>query len=123
MEKYHKIQTVFLRDPKTDYKTLLDDSFAKKEFEFLKNNIWIFTEKIDGTNIRVIWDGKGFPEIRGKSDRAQIPPHLLKHLRLLFCNEMGPVSLTEAFPFLEMPICLYGEGFGWKIQNGGKYQC
>lgn len=27
------------------------------EFDYLKDNTWIFTEKVDGTNIRIMWDG------------------------------------------------------------------
>lgn len=31
--KYHKIQTMFLRDPDNNYKTLLKDQWALSEFE------------------------------------------------------------------------------------------
>ena len=48
MIKYPKIQTVYLRDPETKYRTLLEGQFALPEFEYLANNEWIFTEKIDG---------------------------------------------------------------------------
>ena len=44
MKEYHKIQTVYLRDPATKYKTLLEGQFAKPEFDYLKDNIWIFTD-------------------------------------------------------------------------------
>ena len=59
MKEYHKIQTVFKRDPSTNHKTLLMDDYSLPEFEYLKNNHWIFTEKIDGTNIRVGMDNQG----------------------------------------------------------------
>ncbi|MBU1082564.1 MAG: hypothetical protein KKB59_18905, partial [Spirochaetes bacterium] len=49
MQKYHKIQTVFKRDPETKFKTLLIGDFALPEFEYLKNNLWVYTEKVDGT--------------------------------------------------------------------------
>ena len=113
MKEYHKIQTVFLRDPKTKYKTLLMGQFALPEFEFLAGNTWVFTEKIDGTNIRVIWD-EGTLRFEGKSDRAQIPPFLFKAL-----TEIFEVSRLEEL-FKETPVCLYGEGFGAKIQKGGR---
>jgi len=57
MQQYHKIQTVYLRDPETRYKALLDGQLAKPEFDYLQHNQWEFTEKVDGTNIRVEWDG------------------------------------------------------------------
>ena len=55
MKEYHKIYTIFKRNPKTKYKTLLEGKYSLPEFEYLKDCIWVFTEKIDGTNIRVIW--------------------------------------------------------------------
>lgn len=55
MLEYHKIQTLFERDPKT--KKLIKGKFCNLTVEYLKNNVWTFTEKVDGTNIRVYWDG------------------------------------------------------------------
>lgn len=111
MQEYHKIQTVFLRDPATNYKTLLEGQFAKPEFEYLKDNRWFFTEKVDGTNMRVQWDGAAVT-FAGKTDNADIPPFLLKKLQAMFPAE---VFLTRDLPSL----CLYGEGYGAKIQKGG----
>jgi len=111
MKEYHKIQTVFLRDPATKHKTLLEGQFAKPEFEYLKDNTWIFTEKVDGTNIRVQWNGVQVT-FAGKTDRADIPPVLLKKLDELF--------QPETFKLSELPpLCLYGEGYGARIQKGG----
>ena len=56
MNVYHKIQTVFKRDPETKYKTLLMGEYSLIEFEYLRYNDWVWTEKINGTNIRVIYD-------------------------------------------------------------------
>jgi ATP-dependent RNA circularization protein (DNA/RNA ligase family) len=110
MLEYHKIQTVFLRDPATKYKTVLEGQFAKPEFEYLKQNTWMFTEKVDGTNIRVQWDDHVV--LGGKTDHAHIPKFLLAKLQELF-----PV---EAFLKWSAPaLTLYGEGYGAKIQKGG----
>ena len=54
--KYHQIKTVYERDPENKYRTLIMGKYALPEFEYLKNNVWTFTEKVDGTNIRIIWD-------------------------------------------------------------------
>ncbi len=111
MKAYHKIQTVFLRDPATKYTTLLEGQFAEPEFEYLKHNTWLFTEKVDGTNIRVQWDGEQVT-FAGKTDSADIPPFLLKKLAELF--------QAEAFSLNGLPpLCLYGEGYGARIQKGG----
>ena len=54
MKEYHKIQTVFKRDPATKIKTLLDVDWSQDAFGYLADNEWVFTEKVDGTNIRVM---------------------------------------------------------------------
>jgi ATP-dependent RNA circularization protein (DNA/RNA ligase family) len=108
---------VFKRNPETKYKTLIYGDYSVPEFEFLKDNEWVFTEKVDGTNIRVMWQNDGIPlEFRGKTDRAQLPPPLLSRLPELFT----PSELRELFE--DNPACLYGEGYGSKIQKGGKYR-
>ena len=114
MNQYHKIQTVFLRNPDDNYKSLLEGQFAKPEFEYLKDNIWVWTEKIDGTNIRIIWNGNKV-SIKGKTDRANIPQHLLYKLEKIFSS----ANLYNTFEDTE--ICLYGEGYGFKIQKGSNY--
>ena len=111
MKEYHKIQTVYLRDPATKHRTLLEGQFSLPEFEYLKNSPWEFTEKIDGTNIRVHWDGEQVI-IGGRTDRAQIPFDLLMAVgTLLPESKFGPV--------FDCPVTLYGEGYGAKIQKGG----
>ncbi|MCP3682008.1 MAG: hypothetical protein GY861_04890 [bacterium] len=114
MKEYHKIQTVFKRDPETKYKTLLEGDFSLDAFDYLKNNAWVFTEKIDGTNIRVMFqDGK--VTFGGKTDRAQIPAPLVTKLMETFTEE----KMRAVFP--DGDACLYGEGYGAKIQKGGCY--
>jgi hypothetical protein len=115
MKEYHKIQTVYFRDPENNHKTLLEGTWAKPEFEILKDIDWICTEKIDGTNIRIIWDGKNV-RFGGKTDNAQIPTILIGVLQDTFTNE----RMANAFPDSDN-VCLYGEGFGKKIQKGGNY--
>lgn len=113
METYHKIQTVFKRDPKTKYKTLLLGEYSTPEFKYLSNVGWYYTEKVDGTNIRVvIADGK--ITIGGKTDNAQIPGFLVARLQEIF----NPLT-EELLDTFADGACLYGEGFGPKIQKGG----
>lgn len=112
MEQYHKIQSLYLRDPETKFRTLLEGQYARPEFRFLKDCQWQFTEKIDGTNIRIIVEPGGTNvEFKGRTDKAQIPPFLLDKLIELF--------RVEDFSGFEKGITLYGEGYGAKIQKGG----
>ena len=112
MKEYHKIQTVFKRDPATKHKTLLEGNYSIPAFEYLANNEWVFTEKIDGTNIRVNYEN-GTVTFGGRTDNAQIPAFLVQKLMGLFTAE----KLSAIFP--EGAACLYGEGYGAKIQKGG----
>lgn len=114
MKEYHKIQTIFKRNPLTNYKTLLEGDYSIPEFDYLKDNTWVFTEKVDGTNIRVMWDGKAIT-FGGKSDNAQIPVFLINKLRERFY----PKQFAEKFGVETTEVCLYGEGYGAKIQKGG----
>lgn len=119
MNTYHKIQSVFLRDPETNMKKLDFGKWAKPEFEYLANQNWYWTEKIDGTNIRVIFDGETV-EFKGKSDNAEIPKPLLKKLAETFTLEKMKsnfINLCETYG----GVCLYGEGYGKKIQKGHHY--
>ena len=114
MDKYHKIQTVFKRDPATKHKTLLEGDFTYPEFRFLRFNHWVFTEKVDGTNIRIMFD----PEARsvtfgGRGNNSQIPAKLTNALNEMFSAR---VNLFEDF---DAPMCLYGEGYGAGIQKVG----
>jgi hypothetical protein len=113
MDKYHKIHTIYKRDPETKFKNLLIGEYSKPEFEYLKNNQWVFTEKVDGTNIRIMFDGEKIT-FGGKTDRAQIPADLVNRLNGLF----KPME-SEFKEIFGHPICMYGEGYGPKIQKGG----
>lgn len=118
MKEYHKIQTVFYRDMENNSKYLVPGRWATPEFEYLQNVQWECEEKIDGTNVRVIFDGLTI-DVRGKTDDATLHPTLVKNVRALF-NDIN--LLNEVFPNLQeekQTVCLYGEGFGPKIQKGG----
>jgi len=117
MKKYHKIQTVYKRDPETKFKTLLEGDFSLPEFMYLANNTWDWTEKVDGTNIRIMYEN-GDIEFRGKTDNAQLPAKLVKRLNTFFLPKVD--IFTSLFG--NTPTCLYGEGYGAGIQKGGKYR-
>jgi hypothetical protein len=116
VKEYHKIQTVFKRDMESKGKTLLVGQWTIPEFEYLAENQWTFTEKVDGTNIRVMWDG-GKVSFRGKTNGASIPVNLLYCLQERFSDK----SLFEKV-FNSGNVCLYGEGYGAGIQKGRMYR-
>lgn len=118
MSEYHKINTMFKRDMEGNKKIIFDD-WAEAEVEYLKNNEWEFTEKVDGTNIRVYWDGKN-TTFGGRTDSAQIPNGVVNRLNDLFYSTPGRKRLSDVSPHGQ--VVLYGEGYGAKIQNGGNYK-
>ena len=112
MSEYHKIQSIYKRDMTSKRKTLLEGSWALPEFEYLSSNVWTFTEKVNGTNIRVIFES-GSVTFGGRTDDAQIPAQLVGRLneRFLPAAKLGEV-------FADSQAVLYGEGYGAKIQKG-----
>lgn len=113
MSEYHKIETLYERDPKT-FKVKVGE-FKNRTYSLLKT--WHWTEKVDGTNIRCIWrDGKIV--FGGKTDNAQIHADLIKWLYENVTDE----KLSSVFPAengTNQDVVIYGEGFGSGIQKGG----
>ena len=118
MKEYIKIETPFERDTEGS-KKLIEGKWRNETVEFLQNQTWVFTEKIDGTNISIVWDGHKV-EFHGRTERAQIPSHLVNRLNELFGGEVNEELFEQTFG--ETPMILYGEGYGVKIQNGGLYR-
>lgn len=111
--EYPKIQTLFQRDER---KVIVPGAWTTPEFEYLKDAPWLWTEKVDGTNIRVHWNGERVT-IGGRTDEAQVPTFLLAQLHAL----MEPELWRAAFPDSD-DVTVYGEGYGPKIQKGGQYR-
>lgn len=114
MKEYEKIETLYVRDDKT--KKLVEGKFRNETVELLKDIDWEFTEKIDGTNIRIYWDGHKV-SYYGRTDKAQIPSQLMNRLIELFGGDINEEMFEQKFG--DMPVMLIGEGYGAKIQKGG----
>jgi len=111
MEEYHKINSVYKRN---EDKSFIIGDWSNEYIEYLKDNIWEWTEKVNGTNIRVNWN-KECQEVSfdGKTDNADISAALVKRLMKLF-----PANKFEQF---DSSISLFGEGYGEGIRGGGNY--
>lgn len=115
MLQYNKIETVYNRDI-GGTKKLIEGDFRNETVEYLKDNVWQFTEKIDGTNIRVHWDGHKV-EFGGRTDKADIPKHLFSRLEELFSTNESEELFEQLFGDRE--VLFFGEGYGSKIQKNG----
>lgn len=113
--EYPKIETVFQRDI-SGTKKLIEGQYRDETVEYLAGLEWIATEKIDGTNVRVCWDGHAV-EFKGRTDSAQLPAALFAKLNQLFGGEQNEQLFEQAWG--ETPVMLCGEGYGAKIQGCG----
>jgi len=110
MKEYHKIESIFKRDMNTRGHPFIEGAWTCPEFEYLAGLPWDWTEKIDGTNVRIGWDGESV-EIGGRTDDAQMPTFLYKRLTEIFT--------PDRFSEFDGEAMLCGEGYGAKIQKGG----
>ena len=117
MKEYHKIETIFERDTEGT-KKLKPYVFRNETISYLQNLFWDFTEKVDGTNIRIHWDGHNV-EFGGRTEKAQIPAALVNKLNEYFGGEVNAQLFEQTFG--ERDVIIFGEGYGAKIQNGGNY--
>ena len=124
MRQYSKIQTVFKRD---DRNVIIPFDYTYPEFEHNADTmVFEATEKVDGTNCRIIidWQEKDKWTIKygGKTDNAQLRPDLIAKMEEHFAN----MKVNEVFTWKEgntdpVEIILFGEGYGRNIQSGGRY--
>lgn len=158
---YQKINTIFKRDAKNVIMPY--DDFTEPEFEYLRSLKWRGEEKVDGTNIRIevtkeiaVHEQSMVPSmsgvkfnvrIAGKTDNAQIPKNLLKHMQEKYTDDkiLASLGLAEFIPvdkwaehkwgtmndktgeftpdyeMIPNIYTIYGEGYGEGIQSGGWY--
>mgnify|MGYP001566540748 CR=1 FL=1 len=114
--EFPKIESLYERDELTHK---FKQPFVLKSQVYGLLKTWEFTEKIDGTNIRLSWSPAAeCPEsfhVGGRTDNAQIPADLVAHLYQLVSAE----KMRAVFP--DVDAIIYGEGYGAGIQKGGGY--
>lgn len=121
--EYPKIDTLFMRDNR---KVIIPDQFCNPLFGHLSELKWEATEKIDGTNIRVIVlppeedGGMVRVEFMGREEVSEIPKRLLEKLKSLFPVEKLNEVLNSGERKLDNVAVLYREGYGVNIQKCGK---
>src|SRR5688572_32224795 len=109
--EYHKLWAPYKREPQKPCPLIIGD-WARPEFELLSGlKSWTWTEKVNGTNARIIWDGHKV-RVGGRTDEAQMKLFFADWLR-----ERFPEELLEN-QFHDTPAVLYGEGYGANVANG-----
>lgn len=114
MKQYSKIETLFDRDGSFKVDTR---RFRRIEYSFITS--WDVTEKIDGMNVRIRYDKEGH-EFNGRTDAA----NLNKDMRAIL-GEVADNSDHYARDIMRDfsldSLTVFGELYGPKIQNGGRY--
>jgi hypothetical protein len=120
---YLKINSAFKRDTSIPGNPVIPGEWSQAEFAYLSELPWRWTEKIDGTNIRLYWDGQAVT-LGGRTDRAQIQASItdvITKMGLLNPDDWGakwPFPVADSID--DHPsVTLYGEGYGAGIQKGG----
>lgn len=123
MKPYHKIQSLFKRNPETG---IFIPEFSCEEFKILWDCDWNGREKVDGTNLRIgVMDDYSHGDVpkvefRGRKNNSIIPPFLFRRLEEIFpLRKLESVFNAPEESWTD--FCLYCEGVGHKIQKVGKY--
>lgn len=117
--EYPKIKTIYERT--VDGSKLLDATkFSSPVFEYLQNSQWVGTEKLDGTNIGIVWDGHKV-RIQGRTPDASFSAIQFDFL----LEKFGGSTNEELFEqnFGAKPVVFYGELVGKGIQSCGGGYC
>ena len=80
--EYVKIPNIFKRE-EFGKNRIIEGEYSTPELKYLAELPWAWSEKVDGTNVRIIWDGHRV-SFGGRTDNAQIPSHLVNRLNELF---------------------------------------
>ena len=112
---YPKIDTLFNRGE--NFK-VIPGEYRQEEFEYI--NKWLVTEKLDGTNLSLIYTNSYFGNFRGRTENAQFNDkqrtflsNLVQDRIIRGCRIANDYNLES--------LEIFGEFFGAGIQNGGKY--
>ena len=110
MTEYQKIPTLYKFDSNTKRFT---NEIAEETVDYLKNCAWLASEKIDGTNIRVYYDGHRV-SWSGRTDKSSLP----KEIEQLLQDTFGDSEIIFEQVFGEKEVLLFMECYGGKVQGG-----
>jgi len=115
--KYDKFSSPF----KKDERFINTEELSQK----LPDGSWIITEKIDGTNIRIILtkpDDEGNREVHIGSRKLILNKSDKGSKVYLDCiEEINLNKIQEYFKDVDSTVIIYGEGYGAGVQKGGIY--
>lgn len=110
MDKYQKIETLYVFDGKQKKFT---NHFSSPLVDFLKDVRWLVSEKVDGMNVRVHFDGYRV-EWNGRTEDSDLPIEVENLLQ----NTFGDSEVIFEQVFGNKDVYLFMECYGGKIQGG-----
>jgi len=115
--KYTKFSSPFVKDDK--FKNIVELA------QVLPTGIWIKTEKVDGTNIRIILTKQTVVikrEILIGSRKLILNTEDKGSKQYMDClKEVNLNKIAEYFKDVDSTVVIYGEGYGAGVQKGGIY--
>ena len=120
--EYPKTENLWVRDPETH---VMAPTNGYRHHGFHQVDRWLVLEKVDGMNMRVIFEPDAEEAVRvlGRTDRAQIPGDLMASIRTWATyTNLGCAFMDIDTEKLPKSVVLYGEGYGAGIQKGGHYR-
>lgn len=109
---YQKIPNLYEFDQeRKKYNTLV---YSTHEIDYLRKLQWLCTEKVDGMNIRVIWDGYDI-SFAGRKETSKLPNYVQSLLKETFDDNMK--TLIEQM-FKEKEVIFFMECYGGRVQKG-----
>jgi len=119
MREYPKTDNLYKRNPQKKSE-LLVGTFTRPEYALI--NAWDVTEKVDGTNVRLVFHRvfNGSYDYFGRTDNAQFTIGQENFLDDL-CQEIRSNVLHTLNSYGLDTLTVYGELYGPKIQSGGNY--
>lgn len=110
MKEYQKISTLYKFDGVTKKYT---NEISSPEVDYLKDLPWLAAEKLDGSNIRVEYDGHRV-SWSGRTDNSNLP----KEIEELLQKTFGDSEVIFEQNFGDKQVMLFMECYGGKIQGG-----
>lgn len=114
-KKYQKIETLYEFDNQIKK---FKRKFYNPVVQYLSQLEWYGTEKVDGTNIRVLWNGYTF-EFGGRTDEAVLPKEVKELLENTFNKDM---EILVEQQFQNKQVIFFMECYAGKIQRGAGYK-
>lgn len=120
MIEYPKIETLYSRLPGAKKAKVDVTRIRLPEFSLVKR--WTIYEKIDGTNVRIVWSREGGLSFASRyyEKVVQLTPELQQYLSVTFTLE----KFEQAFPKVDAEeVQLFGEGYGANVDSSsGAYR-